>query len=173
MIAVNDRASLGIIQAINDLYVSATQRLEGLTGLSQEDIQVSSAAVAGTAVTGAVLGLSVAPITTLGLGFLATFGTLWIANKSQNLNLVLIAPLSRFSRPWIGGLQGYEIGDLWTHVGNKWERFKEEEITPLLESYRLLRWGTVFFGKQRPSPQQCFASPATAQPPSEVEQTAR
>lgn len=71
---------------------------------------------------------------------LATAGGLcYLMATSQGLNKILISPLTRYGKPWIGGLQGMEISNWARLVHNKWENFKMDEIQPTIEAYRVIK----------------------------------
>jgi hypothetical protein len=45
----------------------------------------------------------------------------------------------RFERPWVGGLEGFQISDFGQMLATRWQYFKENEIEPTLYSYRVAK----------------------------------
>jgi len=51
------------------------------------------------------------------LGSAAMFGGLLVTGyKNQKANQIQVLPVSRYARPWIGGLEGYKITDFWQNL---------------------------------------------------------
>jgi hypothetical protein len=96
----------------------------------------SAVSVARTGV--ASLGMSASIPTAIVVTLLAVGALTYATGKNAALNKIIISPINRFGRPWIGGLEGYEIGDWWRLVHNNWDRFVSSEIAPIMESFHVL-----------------------------------
>jgi flagellum-specific peptidoglycan hydrolase FlgJ len=73
------------------------------------------------------------------IGALAAGGAAYIVSRNQEQNRILISPLMRHGKPWVGGLQGYEIGDWFRLIQKDWTNFWVDEIEPTLFSYRQIK----------------------------------
>jgi flagellum-specific peptidoglycan hydrolase FlgJ len=102
----------------------------GVTGAASVETAGAAAAAAINPVSWWVLGVA---------SLVAAGGLTYVIGQNESLNPVLISPLSRFGRPWVGGLQGFEIANWFRMVHNKWTNFEYSEIEPLLLSYKVAR----------------------------------
>lgn len=59
-----------------------------------------------------------------------------IANSTFNEYPLILQPLTRFNRPWVGGLQGWQTTSIIGHFGQKFEDFKADEIYPFMDLYK-------------------------------------
>jgi hypothetical protein len=124
--------------------------LGNLTGLGQAIVHsntstkiaagVGGAAVATTAAVGAALigGPPEWVLESL-IGVAIMGGIIYTGYKSQTSNLVEIMPVSRWGRPWMGGLEGYQISDFWQNIQNSFQEFKADNIYPLIDDYRFFK----------------------------------
>lgn len=70
------------------------------------------------------------------MGALAAAGGMFgLVTPSSNLMPVIVCPVGRFNRPWLGGLEGYIAGGLITNLRNKLDWFYVDEIAPLIDSW--------------------------------------
>jgi hypothetical protein len=139
--------SINTASAWGPSFVSEMQNMSGLT---------KGVTYAGGALVGAA---AVAGLTTLAIfggpagwvvGALIVGGALsFISGIAKTLNPVLVAPLMRFGKPWIGGLEGYRIADMGTWAIEMADRFVTEEIAPTIESYKLLVEGLNPFNQNQ------------------------
>ena len=63
-------------------------------------------------------------------GVLAVGGILATGYKNEKANTIQILPLTRYGRPWIGGLEGYQITDFWYSLKNDFAAWTMDEIYP-------------------------------------------
>jgi soluble lytic murein transglycosylase-like protein len=90
-------------------------------------------------------GAAIAAISPISWWFLAASalvaggGLSYVVGSNERMNTVLVSPLTRFGRPWTGGMQGFEIANWWRMVRNKWINFEFTEIQPLLLSYKIAK----------------------------------
>jgi hypothetical protein len=63
---------------------------------------------------------------------------LWMADERSRANPIFLAPLNRFGKPWVGGLQGWQIADLHTLYRNEFYQMWDFEIAPTIEAFRRL-----------------------------------
>ena len=66
-------------------------------------------------------------------------GMLYLGSASEKGNMIEVMPVTRWGRPWIGGLEGYQIGDVYQNIQNNFQAFKADEIYPLLDTYRFFK----------------------------------
>ena len=76
----------------------------------------------------------------------AAGGYMVMAAKRQGLNPMFIAPLSRYGRPWVAGVEGWVLQDLHTSWKNSWNTFSTYEIAPTLKGFKDLRGITEEWG---------------------------
>ena len=94
---------------------------------------VTSAAAGAAGVTLTVAaGPAVAALAVALLGV----GLVWMVNKRQDLNPVMLAPLSRYGIPWIGGVDGWRMADLHSWLASEWRTFNTYELQPTLKGAR-------------------------------------
>lgn len=145
LILANESVSLGIIQALGFAWANASANLHDL-GTVFDPFNLNTAISARIVETGAVAGVLLAGaaafawapplgLTLAALGLLAGYGILTFVENRQQDNFFKIMPLSRFGRPWIGGLQGFAISNFAFSLGQKFRWFDAEEIAPTIESW--------------------------------------
>lgn len=148
LLLANEAVSMGVIQTLVASWANASAEIQNLSSVF--NLTGPNATFSGTTVTsGAVAagllasaaGFAWAPpvgITLAVLGLLAGTGLLiWGANGASgvNANFFQMMPLSRFGRPWVGGLQGFALSDFAYSLRQSFRRFDAEEIQPLIESW--------------------------------------
>jgi flagellum-specific peptidoglycan hydrolase FlgJ len=67
---------------------------------------------------------------------LALGGAAFVIGRNAELNPIFIYPLMRFGKPWMGGLEGFQVGDFARLLHNNWTQFWVDEIEPTLLSYK-------------------------------------
>ncbi len=147
LVVVNEAVTMGIVSALSSLASNISGELNSVAGAVVATTAgvaaagaAGSAAVFGGAVTAAVTGATLVTGGSVVLGALALAGitgAFWLASKRQGSFPVFICPLSRYNRPWVGGLEGYAIEDLNSEIRTKLQRFYNFEILPSVESYKL------------------------------------
>lgn len=60
-----------------------------------------------------------------------------IADSKISDNPIVIQPLFRFNRPWVGGLEGFDLTGFTGTFSNLFEQFKADEVFPLMDLYKL------------------------------------
>lgn len=147
LLLARESASFGLIQnlAANWATAGATiQNLENVFDPSNPKTTISAMAtevgVGTAALFTAAVGFAWAPpvgITLAMLGLLAGAGLLFYTEqRNTTTNFFQMMPLSRFGRPWVGGLQGFAIGDFAYSLQQKFRWFDAQEIQPLIESWQ-------------------------------------
>jgi len=99
------------------------------------------AAVSGGAALAAGALIGGPPAWVLGalIGVAMLGGMLYAASANETLNMIEIMPVTRWGRPWMGGLEGYQIGDVFQNIQNSFQAFKADEVYPLLDAYRFAK----------------------------------
>ncbi len=140
----NESVSMNINRALGLAWSNAYAEVHGLsfvfapTGKDSTFAgTVSGAALVGGAIVAVTLGALVVPAAVLlvSLALLSGYGIITWINSQQNQNFFKIMPLSRFGRPWIGGLQGFHISDFSYSVLHTLKDFDANEISPTIESW--------------------------------------
>lgn len=151
LVIANEAVSVGLIQALGLAWANASANLADL-GTIFNPFNANTTAAARLVEAGVVAGgllaaaaaFAWAPplgITLAALGLLAGYGILVFVEGQQTNNFFKLMPLSRFGRPWIGGLQGFAISNFAYSLGQKFRWFDAEEISPTIESWNeLIHW---------------------------------
>ena len=92
-------------------------------------------AVAGAAMLGTPPGWVLGAL----IGVAVFGGMLYLGSASEKGNMIEVMPVTRWGRPWMGGLEGYQIGDVYQNIQNNFQAFKADEIYPLLDTYRFFK----------------------------------
>ena len=129
-----------MIQGIPDAYNDMTSLSKGVGKWGGGLLIASAVATAFIAAPPVMVTLALAAG---GLMFMASA----MAGMQTTLNPVLLAPLSRYGKPWIGGLEGYRVVDLAAYAFGKFNQAVQEEIAPTIESYRMLQKGLYPYGQ--------------------------
>lgn len=146
--AVNESASANMGRMFSMIMAkSISQTAGGLVDITKQagkaaqltdGIGIAATAVAATAGV-ALIGTPPGEVV-LALGAIAMFGgLLYAANKSETGNMIEVMPVTRWGRPWVGGLEGYQISDFWQNLQNSFAEFKADNIYPLLDTYRFFK----------------------------------
>jgi hypothetical protein len=157
VVAVNESASAGTYRMLAQVGAKSLAQFSNLTGslkkldraalggdtaaITGEVAVAGGAAAAGTLVWGGVMLFGGPPLWVVG-ALTATIlvgGVLAAGYKSETANLVIIMPITRWGRPWMGGLEGYEISDFFRSVANQFTAFAADEIYPLIDTYKTLK----------------------------------
>lgn len=159
LVVANESVSVGIIQALGLAWSNASANLHDLkqvfnpfdpnSTLAAKGLEVG--AVAGTLLAAAAAFAWAPPlgITLAALGLLAGYGLLTFVENRQKDNAFAIMPLSRFGRPWLGGLQGFAISDFAYSLNTTLKWFDAEEISPTIESWNdLIHWRSDYIPEQ-------------------------
>lgn len=135
MVIINDKLSAPLYSAVWSMLSDMQGIIEGQASklpfsISAPTVELGVSVLAGAGAIAA--GPWIAGAAALG----ATVAIFWAGKEIQRLNPIGIAPLTRYERPWIAGLEGYSIDDLMGFLSQQWSYFKEAEIEPLIFSYR-------------------------------------
>lgn len=147
MLTLNELVSLSIIQQLGIAWSTGLANIQGLTQVfdpTNPTASISSGLAAAGLGAGALLvlgaGFAWAPPIGLAialLGLLAGTGILaYSFDQVITANAFQMMPLSRFGRPWLGGVQGFEISGFAYSVYQLFNWFDAEEIYPLIESWQ-------------------------------------
>ena len=85
----------------------------------------------GMVVTAPVLAPIVAVLSLCAIGF--GIGVLWFADKNAKLNPLVLSPVMRFGRPWVGGLEGWKISDLLGVLDREVTYYWDMELAPSID----------------------------------------
>lgn len=148
LVIVNESVSLSAIQTLGFAWSNAMASINNLKEIfNPSNPNVTKSAIAIDALFGSVAVITAAAafawappigITLAALGLLATAGILMFTASQNTNNFFMLMPLSRFGRPWIGGLQGFAISDFAYSIGQSFKFFDAEEIAPTIESWNEL-----------------------------------
>jgi hypothetical protein len=132
---------------------------------------VTSAAATGVATAGgwATAGIGVlasAPIVPIvaivGVCVVAAvIGVLYFTDTNTKLNPLVVSPVLRFGRPWVGGIEGYAINDLLGAAQEKIRQFMDEEIYPTMDLWNQLSSLRNSIDIQQPGPALANPNPAS------------
>ena len=130
LIASNDRATAPALVGLGDLLGGLNYRI-GTAGDNSPVLNDPKSQIGFN-----VLGLK-AGVTGVALLLGAVYWAIsaCIFHKGVSRNIMQICPLSRFNRPWVGGLQGWSVTDMIGSWQQSAVRLWESEFDPLLESY--------------------------------------
>lgn len=113
-----------------------------LAGLGASDAAIATTA-AGALEAGEAIGAAAAFLASppgwvvLSLCTLAAAGgALWFANQAMGTNPLVVSPLTKFGRPFLGGLEGWSISDLVGQFNNSVQQFMADEIYPTLDLWK-------------------------------------
>lgn len=145
-VIANESVSMNVTRALGFAWANAYAELHNLAynfaPTGPDSTIAGSALGAGALGVGGLIALGAwclpIGITVAALALLSGYGIITWVNAQQNLNFFKIQPLSRFGRPWIGGLQGFAISDFAYSVLKGLQRFDAEEIQPTIESWNQL-----------------------------------
>lgn len=141
LITMNESATATLLKALMWAWAHSSALAKGFqtmwdsaTGSDKIVATLTGSAViagvtAGTLLLGAPL--AVAGVLLVGLKAVSMFGFACV-----DLNPVFVLPLSRYDKPWIGGLEGYRQDDIWAWLEDEWTQVKTDDIQPFLEAWR-------------------------------------
>lgn len=148
MVIANESVSCNIIQTLGLAWANAsavTHDLGQVFNPLNINTTTSARLVEGGAAAGGLLLAAAATawvpplgLTLAALGLLAGAGLIVVADIADKQNPFKILPVSRYSRPYIGGLQGFEISNFAYSLGQKFKWFDAEEFAPTIESWNEL-----------------------------------
>lgn len=97
-------------------------------------LQFAAGVAAGA--TGGAVTLAAGPAVAVLAAALLAGGLIWMAAKRQDLNPVMLAPLSRYGIPWVAGVDGWRMADLHSWLSLEWRTFDTYELQPTLKGAR-------------------------------------
>jgi hypothetical protein len=141
LVIINEAATLNYLPLLINAFARADAIARGfgreLQQASGIELGLVTAGTTGALITaGAAISIFGGPAGWI-LGAMLGLAGYAIIGASNRLSACFVVPVSRFGRPWLGGLQGYRISDLAGLFASEWKQFKVDEIYPLLESARL------------------------------------
>jgi len=146
MVVTNEATTLGIIAAFNNLNLFQELGALGRDLSSTPQAAAATAVGATAAVTTAGLAVSTAVaagVSLTGVGLAVVVGMLLtyvvLADMKQESLPLIVAPLNRYGRPWVGGLNGWALTDLHTYVEKRFQQFWNFEIAPTLQGFKNLK----------------------------------
>jgi hypothetical protein len=152
LVIVNEAMTAGLLAALNGFFGNLGAELSGAWQDIKEDPKQGVAGLAGAAVgyaktragiwvAGAALGalgIASAPIAITAGAALVAMKLLWMADDRQSANPVFVAPMNRYGRPWVGGLNGWQLTDLHTLWNRQFHEMWDFEIAPTIEGFKRL-----------------------------------
>ena len=169
MLMVNEAVSQAMMQVLGYAWASASAEIHNLTGLinfnffsPNASFSATAASYAGTIaagfaaasiaaglVAGTAAAMVIGSLPLLAGGGLLVWGYLQSFTKN---NFFTMMPLSRFGRPWIGGVQGFAISDFSYALRQDFRWFDAQEIAPTIESWNeLMHYQPKYLPTQLPS----------------------
>lgn len=149
MTAVNEAASANLMRMFSMVMAkslsgaSLTGLVDNISQANKGTYVAAGAGVAAAAVTGAVgialIGTPPGWVVDALISAAILGGILVTGYKSETTNMIEIMPVTRWGRPWIGGLEGYQISDVWQNIQNQFAAFKADNIYPLIDTYRYFK----------------------------------
>ena len=153
VIAINESASAGVMRMLSMVLAKTFSRTANGLGVSgglwgtisgmsnPEKIVAGAGATAAAAVVTGLLIVGGPPgwITLVLAGTLLGYGMLVTGFENETANEIQVLPVCRWSRPWVGGLQGYRITDFWGNLGASFDAWQSDTIFPLIELYRVAK----------------------------------
>lgn len=140
MVVVNDKLSMPIHQAVWDMLTRMETQIEGWTLhnplINTSNLPVVEAELGILTLIGAA---AISPWIAVPAALAGGVALFWTGKIVNRLNPMGMVPLTRFQRPWISGLEGWKVDDVLGTLQTKWQYFKEDEIEPLMYSYRQAR----------------------------------
>ncbi len=125
--------------------------VQAITGGAAASETVASVAAAAEATGSAIAGVATVAGEAVGVagGFLfggwalaalavvgLSYGFYCLASDRQSANPLMILPLSQYERPWVAGIEGWQLTDLTYLLANKFEAFNVNEIQSTIEGFR-------------------------------------
>jgi len=150
LVLVNESISKNDISQLGMAISTGWAQINNIVNfVDSNQLTVQSGVIAGVSGVAAASGVLIAATTVAawgvpvvaaagGLALLSGFGLLLWKGLNSEYNPFEIIPLTLFGRPWVGGLQGFNISDFFFHVGQRWDQFFADEIAPTIESWRLI-----------------------------------
>lgn len=143
LVSVNESVNVCLTGMLDNLFRSLTfdaprrvaEEWEKLETRQQVEVGLGAVGTAGMAGLAAFLGAPIA--IPLGAGAIVA-----LASFNASLNPLFLSPLTRYGRPWIGGLEGWQINDIYSWVGTAFRQFDIYEVKPTLEGFKTL-YGAV------------------------------
>jgi hypothetical protein len=136
MVIINDALSMPVYQAQWKMLCDLQGIIEGKASTLGINAVAGEAALASLAVAGLIAaGPWIASAALLG----SSVTMFWAGKEAQRMNPFGLAPLTRYERPWVAGIEGWQNANLMGFFETKWSYFKAEEWEPLVDSYRTAR----------------------------------
>ncbi len=147
-IAVNESATAGLTRMFCMVWGKTLASGNGLnilnpnSGISKafSSLDTTQKVIVGAVVTAfagvTLFWVGVAASTgTLGLALMAG-GVLATGWRNQKGHYIQVMPMTKFGLPWMGGLEGYQITDMWANYASQFKQWEADNIFPLIDSYR-------------------------------------
>jgi hypothetical protein len=169
MVIANEAVSQAIIQVLGYAWASASAEIHNLTDLISFNFFSPNSTISATAATyaasiasgfaaaaviGGIISGTAAALIIGSLPLLAGAGLLiWGYEQSfTKNNFFTMMPLSRFGKPWVGGIQGFAISDFSYALRQQFRWFDVQEISPTIESWNeLLHYQPKYLPTQLPN----------------------
>lgn len=144
-VIANESVSMNLTRALGFAWANAFSEINSLGAVfsptgpfaTTSGTILAGGALAGATAAAIAVGVFAPPLGIMlaGLALLAGYGIITYVEAQSLLNFFKLQPLSRFGRPWIGGLQGFKISDFAYSILQGLQYFDAEEIAPTIESW--------------------------------------
>jgi hypothetical protein len=148
---VNESATAGVMRMFCMVWGKTLATGNGLnvlnpnSGISKafsslditQKVIVGTVGVAAAGIIGAGVAV-IAPATAsgfLGLALVAG-GVIACGIRNQKGCYIQVMPMTKFGLPWMGGLEGYQITDMFANWKSQFDNWEADNIFPLIELYR-------------------------------------
>jgi hypothetical protein len=141
LLLINETATVTSLSSLLIGFKNARAKIDSLETTLKKNVDLTVTGVVGSTV---LAGAAIAAVSIFGapaaivLGALGLTGFFTIIGATTKLQLAVVIPLARFGRAWLGGLEGYRVGDMAELLEEKWQQFKIDEIYPTIEGARLI-----------------------------------
>lgn len=144
-VIANESVSMNLTRALGFAWANAFAEVNTLGAVfnptgpfaTASGTVLAGGAIAGATAAAIAIGVFAPPLGIMlaGLALLSGYGILTYVEAQQMLNFFKLQPLSKFGRPWVGGLQGFKISDFAYSILQGLQFFDVEEIAPTIESW--------------------------------------
>jgi hypothetical protein len=137
LVAINESTSANLIRMFSMVFANTLFSMSNYFNKDTTTQKVTDSAIAAVAGIDATLLAASNPMATVLLSSALMVGFVIVGYKLTGQNAGLVLPVTKFGRPWWGGLEGYTISDFWTnYINNNFKEWTAENIYPLIDTWR-------------------------------------
>jgi len=153
LVAINESATAGLSRMMQMVMAKTIATANGLLvggglsqawaslgkipsgqGLAEVGIGAAVGGIAALVYMGGLPALTAAVV----IGTVCMLGGVLVTGlNNEKGNIIQVMPVTRWARPWVGGLQGYMISDMWQNLGSAYTGWIADNIYPLIDLYRI------------------------------------